>query len=433
MSKNISFFTYIKLGIIIAAAGVGAGDLNSSAFVGIKLGTAVLWAVVIGALLKYILNEGIIRYQTATGKTWLEGVLQDKYLRNPAIIIFGFYLIIWSFLVAAALISACGIVMYSIWPIFDNVNYDYLYNSDNGALYDKILYGSLFSIVAVLIVKYGKFKIFENIMSICAIIMLIVIPLIALQLYDNWHEALKGILIWKIPNISKNGIEWTFALLGGVGGTLTIISSSYWMLQEGIKDINKCRKGLFFGYVVIALFGIAVILIASATNDAIPGDIKGIKLISAITLVIGQELGSIWKVAFFICVLLAVFSSLLAVWQSAPLIFTNYYNMVFKKSKKETMDVKKEINNPVYRYYLYMIATLPIFMTIAKFEYIQKIYAIFGALFIPLLSITLIILNNKSNLLNKKMCNKPLTTFILIVILLLSSIAGYFALKPIFK
>ena len=39
-------------GILVAATGVGAGDLATASFTGSQLGTAVLWAVLVGAFLK---------------------------------------------------------------------------------------------------------------------------------------------------------------------------------------------------------------------------------------------------------------------------------------------------------------------------------------------------------------------------------------------
>ena len=51
----------IGQGILVAATGVGAGDLATGAFTGSQLGVAILWAVVVGAALKYVLNEGLAR------------------------------------------------------------------------------------------------------------------------------------------------------------------------------------------------------------------------------------------------------------------------------------------------------------------------------------------------------------------------------------
>ena len=59
--------TVIGPGLLVAATGVGAGDLATGGYAGSKLGLAVLWAVALGALLKYVLSEGLARWQLVTG------------------------------------------------------------------------------------------------------------------------------------------------------------------------------------------------------------------------------------------------------------------------------------------------------------------------------------------------------------------------------
>jgi Mn2+/Fe2+ NRAMP family transporter len=60
-------------GIVIAATGLGAGDLIVAPVAGAKYGIAILWAAALGALLKFTLNEGLARWRLATGATLLEG------------------------------------------------------------------------------------------------------------------------------------------------------------------------------------------------------------------------------------------------------------------------------------------------------------------------------------------------------------------------
>jgi Mn2+/Fe2+ NRAMP family transporter len=62
-------------GLLLAATGVGAGDLATASFAGGLLGTAVLWAVVFGAFLKFVVTEGLARWQLATGETLIEGAV----------------------------------------------------------------------------------------------------------------------------------------------------------------------------------------------------------------------------------------------------------------------------------------------------------------------------------------------------------------------
>ncbi len=58
-------------GLLVAATGVGAGDLAAASFSGAQLGVAILWAVVLGAFFKFVLNEGLTRWQLDTGNNML--------------------------------------------------------------------------------------------------------------------------------------------------------------------------------------------------------------------------------------------------------------------------------------------------------------------------------------------------------------------------
>ena len=72
--KPASLLQRVGPGLLIAATGVGAGDLATAGFAGARLGVIVLWAIVLGAAMKFVLNEGLARWQLSSGTTLLEGV-----------------------------------------------------------------------------------------------------------------------------------------------------------------------------------------------------------------------------------------------------------------------------------------------------------------------------------------------------------------------
>src|SRR5690606_25906473 len=84
--RTVGWIDVIGPGILVAATGVGTGDLVTGALAGSTLGVAVLWAALVGALLKFVLNEGLARWQLATGETVLEGV--RRHFGRVAIAIF---------------------------------------------------------------------------------------------------------------------------------------------------------------------------------------------------------------------------------------------------------------------------------------------------------------------------------------------------------
>lgn len=57
----------------MTATGVGAGDLIAASVAGAQFGLALLWAVPVGIVLKFVLSEAVARWQLATGTTLFEG------------------------------------------------------------------------------------------------------------------------------------------------------------------------------------------------------------------------------------------------------------------------------------------------------------------------------------------------------------------------
>ena len=86
-------------GLLVAAAGIGAGDIVASTMAGSAHGLALLWVVALAAFLKCFLNEGIARWQLATGLTAMEGwtVHLPWWVRAY----FAAYLVIWTVSVSA--------------------------------------------------------------------------------------------------------------------------------------------------------------------------------------------------------------------------------------------------------------------------------------------------------------------------------------------
>src|SRR5688500_11162563 len=133
--RSRGVFAVLGPGLLVAATGVGVGDIAGAGFAGSHLGYAVLWAAVLGSFIKFVVNEGLTRWQLATGQTLLEGAVLR--FGRPVQWLFLAYLLIWSWAVGSALISACGVAGHALFPVFDD--------PQRG----KIVWGILHSLVAV--------------------------------------------------------------------------------------------------------------------------------------------------------------------------------------------------------------------------------------------------------------------------------------------
>ena len=104
-------------------------------------------------------------------------------------------------------------------------------------------------------------------------------------------------------------------------------------------------------------------------------------------------LGVVGRWFFLIGAFSAVFSSLLGVWQSVPYLFADVWAIFIRKSLKNSAHTLT--SSAPYRIYLIAIAVIPMMGLFFSFKEVQKLYAIIGASFMPLLSIALLVLNGK--------------------------------------
>ncbi len=322
--KIKQLFRALGPGILVAATGVGAGDLATASFTGSALGLAILWAVVLGAFLKFVLNEGLTRWQLATGSTLLEGCVER--LGRPVAWLFLAYLVTWSFFVAAALMGAVGVTCHAILPISGT--------GPDAARTDKVIYGILHSGVAIAMVRIGGYRLFETVMSICIGVMFVVVVVTAVALRPDVGDVCRG-LVW--PTIPAGGTAWTIALIGGVGGTLTVLCYGYWIREEGRQsaaELAICRVDLASGYLATALFGLSMVVIGSSLGEMTGGGATLVVDMAARLEATFGRFGPLARWAFLAGAWGAVFSSLLGVWQSVPYLFADLWRLM-RRSEHE--------------------------------------------------------------------------------------------------
>lgn len=249
---------------------------------------------------------------------------------------------------------------------------------------------------------FGGFKLFARVMEYCAILLFITV-MISLFQVDLDISIIKGLFVPHIPLSIPQSVNWTIALIGGVGGTLTVICYGYWIKEvgrESTKDIKTCRIDLGIGYLLTALFGIAMVILGSKISNV---DGKGVGLLLNISNVLEAQSGRWVALSFLIGAWGAIFSSMLGVWQSAPYILADFIS----KGKAEMKSAHK---STMYRLWLLYIVFVPMISLFVQFSTVQKYYSYFGALVVPFLTIILLYLGRKRFL--GEHCNKPLTVII---------------------
>lgn len=407
--RRPSLVAMVGPGLLLAATGVGAGDLATGSFVGSLLGTAVLWAVVVGALMKFFVTEGLARWQIATGETLLEGVTARA--GRWTLWLFLPYLLLWSFFVGSALMSATGATLHAILPVFSD------------ASTGKIVFGAAASLVGLGLVWVGGYRLFDHVMRVCIGVMFATVVLMAVLLWPGIGAVLEGLFVPRIPEAGGQGVTWTLALIGGIGGTLTVLCYGYWLREEGRdspQDLRLCRVDLTTGYVMTAIFGIAMVIIGS--NVTIEG--SGAQLLITLSDRLEIAMGPGGKWLFLIGTFGAVFSSLLGVWQCVPYLFADSWALL---NGRRSDSIKIDTASIPYRAFLLAIATIPMVGLFWRFRDVQMLYAVIGAWLFPALALILLVFNGRSEWVGEQFSNRPLTIVALLVVLAFFS---YLGLRP---
>ncbi len=399
-APSVSFLKLAGPGLVVAATGIGSGDVVSATVGGARYGVVLLWAIVLGAFFKFVLSEGIARWQLATGQTVIEG--WAEHLHASVKFIFGVYLVLWTVAVSAALTNACGLG---------------LTNLTGGAVPQS--WGAvLHSLVGFAFVWLGGYGKFEKLMKTLVGVMGFSILVCAAFAMSDPGRAVTGLVL---PTIPLGSGTYVLSLIGGIGGSVTMLSYNYWMREEGMRGsgfLSYVRGDVAIAYVFTAIFGISIMLIAN-TAFFVPGvALKDAEAVPRMAAFLGTILGPFGVWAYGVGFWAAVFASLLGVWQSVPYLYADIFGVM----KGLSIDARKEITKVTSRPYqlalvFITLVPLPLAFTGAPLLVIVT-YTVIGSLFVPFLAATLLYLNNRVAWADMAVPKNALTTNLLLIAIL---------------
>src|SRR5690606_20404794 len=178
-----SSWKYIGPGIVVAATGVGAGDLVATLIAGSRFGYALLWAAVIGTVLKIALAEAVGRWTLSSERTMFEGWSSLGRSRlgggwldgrlNWAGLYFGVYVVVWGFVYGAAAMTSTALPLAALFPVLD-----------------LKAWGMLSGVAGLIFVWFGGYGLFEKVMTACVGVMFVTVVGLAVIVTPNLPELL---------------------------------------------------------------------------------------------------------------------------------------------------------------------------------------------------------------------------------------------------
>lgn len=361
-------------GLVVAATGVGAADMVATLVAGSQYGYALLWAVILGVILKIVLVEGAGRYTLATGKTIFEGW---KTLGKWTTWYFGPYIIIWGFVYGATAMSSAAMPLAALFPAVD-----------------LKIWAVLMGLAGFAMVWFGKYSFFEKVTAVLVGIMFITVVGLAVIAAPNFPEMIKGL----VPMIPSGGVVYTLALAGGVGGTITLAAYGYWLREKGWytpKWMRVMRIDNSMAYVMTGIFVIAMLIVGAEVVQAAGVSLSaGDRGLLDLGDVLNERYGTFVGTGFLVGFWAASFSSIIGVWNGVSLMFADFWGHMRKKpaGHPDTMTGGK-----YFKFYVLWLTFPPmVLFLLDKPIALILAYGVLGSLFMPFLAITLLgLLNGK--------------------------------------
>lgn len=359
-------------GLVVAATGVGAIDLVATLIAGQKYGYALLWAVVIGCIMKVVLVEGAGRYSLATGRTIYEGwsslgVWTHWYFLP--------YIVIWGFVYGAAAMAGTGLPLASLLGV--------------GSVK---LWGILSGLAGMALVWMGRYEIFEKVCAALVGLMFVVMVGAAIMTVPHLPELLKGL----VPTVPSGSIVNILSVAGGVGGTITLAAYGYWIREKGWNSpqhMRLMRLDNTVAYVVTGIFVVATLIVGaellySAKIAVNTGDKGLLDLGNVLQDRYGEWAGKVFLLGFWA----AAMSSLIGVWNGVSMMFADLVGHLAGHGDDHP---DSRAGGKWYKAYVLWLTFPPmILIFLGKPVWLILAYGVLGALFMPFLAITLLWLLN---------------------------------------
>ncbi|MFF7448752.1 MULTISPECIES: Nramp family divalent metal transporter [unclassified Streptomyces] len=379
-----SSWKYIGPGIVVAATGVGAGDLVATLIAGSNFGYTLLWAAVIGCLVKISLAEAAGRWHLSTGRTLFDGWAS---LGRWTTWFFVVYVVIWGFVYGAAAMSSSALPLQALFP----------------DVMDLKWWAVLCGLSGLVFVWFNKYEVFEKVMTVLVGVMFVVTVYLAIRVTPNLGDAFAGLLP-VLPD-EKDSILNTLGLIGGVGGTITLAAYGYWVNAKGWTHtgwMKVMRLDNRVAYATTGIFVISMLFVGAellhSANVAIASGDKGLIQLGDI---LEDRYGSATAKFFLIGFFATSYTSLIGVWHGVSLMFADFVARFRGEGSEagtgeEVASGARERSWPFRAYLLWL--TFPPIVLLFQGQPFRLIilYGVLGAAFLPFLAGTLIRLLNSS-------------------------------------
>jgi len=372
-------------GLVFALSVVGPGDIVANAAAGTEYGYALIWALGLTLVFRYVWVSTSAKYVLVTGKTLLQGYAS-----------LGTW-VVWVLLLSMVVVKH-----------LQNVYKVALIGSTADLLFPLPIEGSqtiwalLFTLSGFAMMFWGGYDTVERLFKLLIALLGGFLLVGAFLSEPDLPGIIRGTLIPSLPNASGlySALFLLMVLVGTGSGSMTNLTYTYFMYEKGWRDLRylkRQRLDLAFGAGCIFLLGALLQITAAGTLGRSNLQLGGP---SDLMQILAESHGTLGFTVFGLGLFAAVFTSYVGATTGYALIITDICRRLLPSvgkifgSPKHPDDVKRD---PVYRWSIafWSLSPLYILFTDAKPIPLVLLVSALTVLLIPLLAICLLVITNK--------------------------------------
>lgn len=367
-SSTADWLRTVGPGLVLAAAAVGSGDMITSLVAGGQYGMGLLWAILLAVALKYYLTEGIARWTLGSGTTL---VTAWHSLSRWVLIPFAAYVLVLAMVFGAAGPSAAGLAANAMIPALP-----------------PTAWAIIHALVAFVVVLFGRYRLFESMMKVFVGLMFVCAVGVAIAIRPDIGSLLAG----SVPSLPDGSLLYVVSIIGGFGGTLSIIAYGYWAREKGWRSppwVRVMRVDAITSYTLAGIFAVAMLIIGAEFLTIVKFDIEGNADLVGMAALLGERYGAPVQWMFLIGFWAVVTSSILGVWNGFGYLFADAVR-AFRGIPEEQATRHVSPRSFAFRTFLVLITFPPMILAaVGQPVFLVILTGVLAAVFTPFLCVTL--------------------------------------------
>jgi len=381
-----NFWGYLKSfgpGIVVVLTWLGAGDLVDCSVAGANYGYALMWGLALALFARFALVNIIAKYQlmNPNGFTIMQG-FGGVHRAYPLVL--GLGAVLYGHMSMAYCLSGAANALFEIMGI-------------GSALF----WGAISLVLAVLITGRAIYRHLELVQKIILALMTIVLLVAVTTVRPDALHIAKGLFALELPpqmgNFSAGLV--VISLVGAVGGSIANLLYPLWMKQKGYIRPEHRKLQMFD-----LLFGVTVMLILNLSIWVIGAEVlhpKGLTIsnIKDLARLLGEVAGRGGEVLIYLAVWAACFSSVIG--GSDGYLRLAMDGLYTARPARKANYNGNHVRDPLFKVLYAVVVLLPVLWVLPRMPGFVTLTVIANAaliFFLPVISIGLLIMINKRNL-----------------------------------